>query len=89
MTPKSMTITAFHKRNNSRIFTSFGIAPIAQVLKNRTKLLLGEIMYGYRNNHVIRNFILTFLAGWIFGQIFTIQPKAFLVNLPQPIQQKR
>lgn len=36
-------------------------------------------MYGYRNN-VIRNFILTFLSGWLFGQIFTIQPKALLPN---------
>ena len=33
-------------------------------------------MYGSRNN-TIRNFILTFAAGWIFGQVFTIQPKSF------------
>ena len=44
-------------------------------------------MYGYRNNNVIRNFILTFLAGWLFGQVFTIQPKAVL-NLPSQISNR-
>ena len=32
-------------------------------------------MYGYRGNNQIRNFILTFLAGWFFGQIFTVNIK--------------
>ena len=31
-------------------------------------------MYGSRNN-TIRNFVLTFASGWIFGQVFTIAPK--------------
>lgn len=47
-------------------------------------------MYGYRNNSV-RNFILTFLAGWLFGQIFTIQPKAFSQKngVDRIVEQKR
>ena len=44
-------------------------------------------MYGYRNNNVIRNFILTFAAGWLFGQVFTIQPKsAPFIGVNQAIQ---
>jgi len=40
-------------------------------------------MYGSRNN-TIRNFILTFAAGWLAGQVFTIQPKNFQgINLTQ------
>ncbi|BAU15991.1 hypothetical protein LEP3755_65580 (plasmid) [Leptolyngbya sp. NIES-3755] len=46
-------------------------------------------MYGYRNNNAVRNFILTFVAGWLFGQIFTIQPKS-IPNVPlQSTQQRR
>jgi hypothetical protein len=59
------------------------------MLENITLLLLGETMYGARNNQ-IRNFILTFIAGWIFAQVFTISPK----NVPfqsntQTTQNKR
>ena len=39
-------------------------------------------MYSSRNN-TIRNFVLTFAAGWIFGQVFTIQPKTDFGSIKQ------
>ena len=46
-------------------------------------------MYGSRNNQ-IRNFILTFIAGWIFAQVFTVAPKNVPFDLNgRPQQVKR
>jgi len=60
-----------------------------QELEKIAQLMLGEFkMYGYRNN-AVRNFIFTFLAGWLFGQIFTIQPKTILNGPLQTTQQRR
>jgi hypothetical protein len=43
-------------------------------------------MYGTRGTHTIRNFVLTFLAGWLFAQVFTIAPKTVLPLDSQPIR---
>jgi len=48
-----------------------------QLSTNKPQLMLGETqMYGSRNIPLMP-VLIAFLAGWLFAQVFTIQPKNF------------